>query len=92
MQKEENGVLTLSAHEKMEIVPNAFITRKWRDENDEPINSIYKKLFNSINGSIDFLGQNFSLLFSFYNSFLQQRRSSPKVKDIIKQKYVVRKL
>ena len=71
--------------EKLNAIDPYVITRSRRRECDSILTSVESKWFNSINGSLGFIGSMTFPIASFFTSHLQQRRAVPNVQDLALQ-------
>jgi len=80
-----NCSIVVHADHKLENIAPRNLSRVSRKQVEDPLNKIELHHFNSVNGSIAFVGVYASPIAAFVSSHLQQKRICAKVKDIATQ-------
>ena len=87
-----NCVIQVNADGKLNKIVPHVLSRQRRKQSCDLLNRLEQFHFNSVNGSIGFIGVHAFPLAAFVSSYLQQRRNSASVKDIALQSSMLKKL
>ena len=88
----EDGTIRVSGDEKLDALQPHPISRLRRKQQEEKLNAVEHFSYSSLNGSVGFIGTSASPFCAFTTSYLQQRRVSPEVKDLVLQCNLLRQL
>ncbi len=92
ISQNEDRSIDADADDKTKDLFEYSISKLRRKQYEEPMNAIEKSAFMSMNSSLGWIGSSASPLFSFYSSYLQQKNGDLKVKHIIEQNNIIKKL
>ena len=88
----DDFTIEINAEDKMSSISQYEFSRQRRKQIEEPINYLEKNAFMSFNSTLGWIGSTVSPLCSFYSSYLQQKLPGTKVKHIIEQNSIIKKL
>lgn len=84
--------IELDAEDKLQNISESMVSRVRRKQAMDKLTSVELHRFNSVNGTVGFLGMTVSPLASFVASYLQQKRNCATVHHISEQNYLIRQL
>ena len=89
-EQDGNGRIRLHADDKLQALEENVITRPRRKQFEDGLSTVELTAFQSLNGSLGFLGMTVSPFAVFPCSHLQQLENGYKVRDLVKQLNMLR--
>lgn len=90
--QDEKFFVTIHADQKLDGITPHHTSHFRRKQAEDDLNAMEQFHYNSVNGSIGFIGVHASPIAAFVFSYLQQKRNSAKVCDIAIQRSMLKKL
>lgn len=90
VEQEENADIRISAEDKLQDISPYTLTRPRRKSSQEPLTSVELYSFQSVNGSLGFLGMTVSPFAAFASSHLQQTENGPTVQSLVHQSNILK--
>lgn len=91
LQKDDMSV-EIDVDDKLSNVFEYSFLRQRRKQMEEQVNDLEKKSFMSVNSTLGWIGSACSPLCSYYSSYIQQKLPDIRVRHVVEQKNILRKL